>query len=81
MRQPIYSHGVQLLLDESLPHDLVGYLEGHEVRTVDQMGWKGTKNGLNAATRRFGGQLGSRGYAELCEDVGEVDFRGAAGDE
>lgn len=34
-----------MLLDESLPHDLVPELIGHEVHTVQGRGWAGTKNG------------------------------------
>jgi len=36
---------VRVLLDEQLPRQLSGYLVGHEVRTVQQQRWAGTKNG------------------------------------
>jgi hypothetical protein len=36
---------VRILLDESLPRPLTRLLPGHEVRTVAQMGWSGTRNG------------------------------------
>jgi hypothetical protein len=36
---------VRVLLDENLPHDLVGALTGHSVSTVQGFGWAGTKNG------------------------------------
>jgi uncharacterized protein DUF5615 len=36
---------VRVLLDESLPRPLAWLLSGHEVRTVAQMGWSGTRNG------------------------------------
>jgi predicted nuclease of predicted toxin-antitoxin system len=36
---------VRVLLDEQLPRRLVRELAGHEVRTVQQEGWAGFKNG------------------------------------
>jgi hypothetical protein len=36
---------VRILLDESLPRPLAWLLPGHEVRTVAEMGWSGTRNG------------------------------------
>ncbi len=36
---------VRVLLDENLPYDLVGELPGHEVFTVQSLGWSGVKNG------------------------------------
>jgi hypothetical protein len=36
---------VRVLLDEQLPRRLVRELPGHEVRTVQQQGWAGLKNG------------------------------------
>lgn len=36
---------MRLLLDEALPRQLAGYLEGHEAQTVEQQGWKGFGNG------------------------------------
>jgi predicted nuclease of predicted toxin-antitoxin system len=36
---------VRVLLDEQLPRQLAPYLVGHEVRTVQQQGWAGQKNG------------------------------------
>ena len=36
---------MRILLDESLPRPLARLLLGHEVRTVDEMGWSGTRNG------------------------------------
>jgi hypothetical protein len=37
---------VRVLLDESLPHDLVPLLVGHTVETVQGRGRAGVKNGL-----------------------------------
>ena len=36
---------MRLLLDESIPRKLRGYLPKHTVKTVVEMGWSGVKNG------------------------------------
>lgn len=36
---------MKLLLDENLPHDLRHELPGHEVFTVQYLGWSGISNG------------------------------------
>jgi hypothetical protein len=36
---------VRVLLDEQLPRQLAPYLTGHDVRTTQQQGWAGLKNG------------------------------------
>jgi hypothetical protein len=36
---------MRILLDECVPRRLRGELPGHDVRTVAEMGWSGTKNG------------------------------------
>jgi predicted nuclease of predicted toxin-antitoxin system len=36
---------MRLLLDECVPRKLRSDLEGHDVRTVQEMGWAGKKNG------------------------------------
>jgi predicted nuclease of predicted toxin-antitoxin system len=36
---------MKVLLDENLPHALRHELPGHDVYTVQYMGWSGTKNG------------------------------------
>jgi hypothetical protein len=36
---------MRILLDESLPKELKAELSGHEVRTVQEAGWSGLKNG------------------------------------
>jgi hypothetical protein len=36
---------VRVLLDENLPHDLIGVLVVHTVSTVQGMGWSGVENG------------------------------------
>jgi hypothetical protein len=46
---------LRVLLDESVPHDLVLHLPGFEVLTVQELGWAGMKNGaLLRATREAG---------------------------
>ena len=37
---------MRVLLDECVPRNLRGELPGHEVRTVAEMGWAGTRNGI-----------------------------------
>ena len=46
---------MRILLDESLPRKLGLALAGHEVRTVQQVGWAGLKNGelLRQASGEF----------------------------
>jgi hypothetical protein len=36
---------VRVLLDENVPHDLIPELHGHEILTVQALGWAGAKNG------------------------------------
>ena len=36
---------MRVLLDEQLPRQLLPHIVGHEVRTVQQQGWAGLKNG------------------------------------
>ena len=36
---------MRVLLDEQLPRQLARQLSGHDVRTVQQQGWAGLKNG------------------------------------
>ena len=58
---------MRILLDESLPRPLARLLPGHEVRTVAQMGWSGTRNGpllaLAAADSGCRDEVGSIGKA------------------
>jgi predicted nuclease of predicted toxin-antitoxin system len=46
---------MRILLDESLPIELQSEFPGHDVRTVQEMGWSGLKNGelLARAADRF----------------------------
>ena len=36
---------MRVLLDESVPHDLIPQFPGHDVLTVQDLGWSGVKNG------------------------------------
>ena len=36
---------MRVLLDENVPHDLIPEFAGHEVSTVQGLGWAGVKNG------------------------------------
>ena len=48
---------MRVLLDESVPRKLARELVGYDVRTVTQLGWSGTKNGMllrRAADEGFG---------------------------
>lgn len=36
---------MRVLLDENIPHDLIAALVGHDVMTVQGLGWAGTLNG------------------------------------
>jgi hypothetical protein len=46
---------VRILIDECLPVKLRQWLPGHDVSTVEYMGWKGLKNGkLLTASERAG---------------------------
>ncbi len=46
---------MRILLDESLPKELQSELPGHEVRTVQEMGWASLRNGelLGRCLNRF----------------------------
>ena len=46
---------MRILVDESLPRKLGQELAGHELRTVQQIGWAGLKNGelLRQASGKF----------------------------
>ena len=38
--------GLRVLLDESVPHDLLLHLTGFDAVTVQSLGWAGMKNGV-----------------------------------
>ena len=43
---------MNVLLDEDMPHPFRHHLPGHDVRTVDYMGWQSTVNGALFALAR-----------------------------
>lgn len=47
--------GRRVLFDESVPHDLVPMLAGHDVATVQELGWAGTRNGALLRAARGAG--------------------------
>ena len=50
--------GPRVLLDESVPHDLLLHLSGFDAATVQGLGWAGMKNGvLLRSTREAGFQI------------------------
>lgn len=64
---------VRVLLDESVPRQLVAKLSGHDVSTVQREGWSGLKNGAllkQAADRFYVVQQVALGRAEA--DAGNV---------
>jgi hypothetical protein len=61
---------VRVLLDENLPHDLIAELIGHDVVTVQGLGWAGVKNG--DLLRRAAGQIDA---FVTIEPAGRVAFQ------
>lgn len=47
--------GLRILLDESVPHDLLLHLAGFDAATVQSLGWAGMKNGVLLRTAQAGG--------------------------
>ena len=68
---------MHVLLDESVPRKLGGELVGHDVRTVAQLGWSGTKNGellRRAAADGFRVLVTADQNLEYQQDVSEVQL-------
>jgi len=66
---------MRVLLDESIPRDFGPLLTGHEVRTVRQMRWTGTKNGdllRRAASEGFDGLVTMDQSLEYQQNVGRA---------
>lgn len=54
-REAPLTRGRRVLCDESVPHDVASAVVGHEVATVQGLGWAGAKNGaLLRAAREAG---------------------------
>ena len=47
--------GLRVLLDESVPHDLLLHLKPFDTATVQSLGWAGVKNGVLLRTAREAG--------------------------
>jgi predicted nuclease of predicted toxin-antitoxin system len=67
---------VRVLLDENLPHDLASELVGHDVATVQRLGWAGIKNGelLQRATDKIDAFLTMDRNIEHQQKVGALPF-------
>ena len=68
---------MRILLDEQLPRQLVSYLKGRDVRTVQQQGWAGLKNGAllrQAATAGFEGFLTSDQNVEFQQNLKQTEL-------
>ena len=65
---------MRILLDESLPHDLVALISGHEVSTVSDEGWKSVKNGklLALAATKFDVFITADRNLEFQQNVAEL---------
>ena len=60
---------MRVLLDESVPRKLARELVGHDIRTVSQLGWSGTKNG--ELLRR----AGAEGYQVLITADQNLEYQ------
>lgn len=63
---------MRVLLDEQMPKELAAELPGHEVQTVDQVGWKGLDNGtlLKKAGEQFGALISMDKNMPVQQDIG-----------
>lgn len=67
---------MRVLLDENLPHDLARELPGHDVLTVQGLGWFGIANGtlLQRASGRFDALVTMDRNLEHQHALGELPF-------
>jgi PIN like domain len=67
---------VRFLLDENLPHDLAILLTGHDVSTVQGIGWAGVKNGelLRRASGRVDAFLTMDRKLERQQNLTDLTF-------
>jgi hypothetical protein len=67
---------VRVLLDENLPHDLIGALTEHTASTVQGLGWAGTQNGalLKRASDVCDVFISMDGNIELQQNLGSLPF-------
>ena len=68
---------MRVLLDESLPRQLVAKLAGHDVSTVQREGWSGLKNGalLKQAAERFDAFVTGDKNLEFQQNYADLDLR------
>ena len=68
---------MRVLLDESLPRHLARELIGHNVATVQKMGWAGTKNGalLTLAAQQFDAFVTPDRGLEFQQDLSKSSLR------
>ena len=62
---------MRVLIDEQMPTELAAELAGHDVRTIDQMGWKGLDNGalLTQAGEQFGALISMDKNMPVQQDI------------
>lgn len=67
---------MRVLLDENLPHDLIAALVGHEVVSVQGLGWAGVQNGelLRRASGRVDAFITMDRKLERQQDLGGLPF-------
>ena len=67
---------MRVLLDESVPRQLRRFLRGHEVQTVQEMGWNGKSNGelLALAGPLFDVFLTVDQNIEYQQNLGQADI-------
>ena len=68
---------VRILLDEQLPRELARHLSNHFVRTVQQQGWSGLRNGallLRAAGARLEVFVTADQNIQFQQNVGVLPF-------
>lgn len=67
---------MRVLLDENLPDDLIAALSGHDVSTVQGMGWAGVENGelLRRAAGRTDAFITMDRKLERQQDITALNF-------
>ena len=65
---------MRILLDEYLPHDFALLILGHEVSTVREEGWSGTKNGklLALAATKFDAFITADRHLEFQQNLAKL---------
>lgn len=65
---------MRILLDESLPRELLAELRGHEAEPVQQLGWSGLRNGelLALSAHRFDAFLTADQNLRYQQNLGDL---------